>query len=97
MINEKPKLKLYDGSTKFKRNKVGKIDSELKVTGHRKTDIDGRMLQEMKEFNKHKLIGANPANSTISVNGAGIGKKKNSTMLTNSRALHNSTHMNKDN
>lgn len=48
---DKPKLSLNDGAktTKFKRNKVNRIESDLKVSGHRKTDIDRRMLLEMKE------------------------------------------------
>ena len=70
-------------SSKFKqRNKASRMmDSDLKVTGHRKTDIDRRMILEMKDHNKKQLMGdTGISNTTITFNGA-ISKKKNSTML----------------
>ncbi len=84
MNSEKPKLNLNDGGQlggtgKFKRNKVNRIESELKMTGHQKTDIERKMLLEMKEYNQKKLMPTSQ-NSTITFSSGSIGKKKNSTM-----------------
>jgi hypothetical protein len=57
--HEKPKLNFegagLGGTGKFKRNKVNRIESELKVTGQHRTEIDRKMLLEMKEYNHKKL------------------------------------------
>lgn len=55
-LYEKPKLRLTDNGGKFKRNKMNRFESDLKVIGQRRTDIDKRMIMEMRETNQKNLI-----------------------------------------
>lgn len=51
---EQPKLKLNNTEStgsKFKRSKINKHDNDLRLAGQRKTDIDRRMMLDMRDYN----------------------------------------------